>query len=401
MSSLYLQLPAPGLTGSTDFAYVLSTDGRTPGVSGAVAAPLLPVAAGAGAEVVAVVPVAMLSWHRFDWPKGVTAGSPRLRAAIGGLLEDELLDDPEAMHFALEPQARAGETAWVAACDRAWLRSALQALDAAGRHVTRIVPEFAPQEPPALHAIGEGETAQLVMHSEDGVLLMPLAPASLDLLPDLADDTLCLAEPAAAAHAEQLLQRTVVLQPVPQRWLQAAQSRWDLAQFEFASSGRARALKKFTSTLGELLHAPRWRPARWGAVLLLAINLVGLNAWAWRERAALADKRESVRATLTQTFPQVQAVIDAPVQMAREVARLRQATGTPSAGDLESLLGALAAGSPDATVSGLDYSPGELRVRGLRWTPEQLRAAEPALRSQGVTARMQGDALVLQAQEIR
>lgn len=399
MSSLYTQLPAAPLEGSPEFAYVLSSDGRTPGVSGRVAAPLLPAAEGAGSEVVAIVPAAMLSWHRFDWPKGVTAGSPRLRAAIEGLLEDELLDEPDTLHFALEPQARAGETAWVAACDRAWLRSVLQALEAAGRHVTRIVPEFAPQSPAGLHAIGEGESAQLVVHGPEGVLVIPLAPASIDLVGgSVASDTLCFAEPAASAHAEQLLQRPVVLQPAPQRWLQAAQSRWDLAQFDFASSGRARALKKFTTTLGELLRSPRWRPARWGAALLVAVNVIGLNAWAWRERSSLEAKREAVSTTLTQTFPQVRAVIDAPVQMEREVAALRQATGTPSARDMEHLLGALAEAGANTTVTALDYSPGELRVRATGWTPEQLRAVETALRTRGIAARVQGDALVLAPQ---
>jgi len=414
MSSLYVQLPAASVTGSSEFACVLSADGRTPGAITSAAASLLPATSGAGAQVVAIVPSSMLAWHRVAWPRGLAAGSPRLRAALEGLLEEQLLDDPEDLHFAVDPQARAGDEIWVAACDRAWLRACVQALEAVGRAPTRIVPEFAPEAPLTLHAVGatnasgtdtendpEGMGAWIVAHGPEGLLTLPLAPGAADLLPPLTEDTLCFAEPAVAERAQHLLQRPWVLQPAAQRWLQAAQSRWDLAQFDFASTGRARALKKFTTTLGELLHAPRWRPARWAVALLLALNVIGLNAWAWKERSALAAKRDAVRATLTHTFPQVKLVVDAPVQMEREVSTLRQATGAPSPSDLNILMGALSQVAAGRSVTGVDYASGELRVRGLGWTDTTLRNALPALRSQGVTASLQGDAVVLQAEGVR
>ena len=148
---------------------------------------------------------------------------------------------------------------------------------------------------------------------------LPLSSQALALLPSLPEDTPCVAEPAVAELAEQVLHRPPVLQQAPQRWLQAAQSDWDLAQFEFSSSGRARAFKKLGTAWADVLAAPQWRAARWGALLLVAVNLVGLNAWAWRERSALEEKREAIRRTLTQTFPQVKVVVDAPVQMEKEV----------------------------------------------------------------------------------
>ena len=73
------------------------------------------------------------------------SGTVRVRSVLNGLLEDRLLDEPERLHFALEPGARAGVSAWVAACNRIGLRSVVQALETAGRRVTRIIPEFAPQ----------------------------------------------------------------------------------------------------------------------------------------------------------------------------------------------------------------------------------------------------------------
>ena len=98
-----------------------------------------------------------------------------------------------------------------------------------------------------------------------------------------------------AGVAELVLGHKMTLQQAPQRWLQSARTRWDLAQFEFASSGRTRALKKFATGWAEVLHGAPWRPARWGAVALVVANLVGLNAWAWKERASLDDKRAAMR----------------------------------------------------------------------------------------------------------
>ncbi|HSV46347.1 MAG TPA: type II secretion system protein GspL, partial [Ramlibacter sp.] len=330
MRSLFVQLPLHAATASTEFAYLLSGDGRHVDQQGSAPAALLPLPTGAGAQVIAIAPAKALSWHRVELPRGTSASAPRLRAVLEGLLEDRLLDEPEAIHFAVEPGAQAGTSVWVAVCERAWLRSAVQLLEAAQRPVSRIAPEFAPEGALVLKALGQGEDATLVAASSEGVLLVPLAPASAPLLASFPDDTPVVAEPAAAALAEQLLKRPVVLQHPAERWLQSAQSSWDLAQLDFASSGRARRLKKLASGWADVLHAPHWRPARWAAGLLVALNLVGLNAWAWKEHAALEAKRDALRSTLTSTFPQVKVVVDAPVQMEKEVGALRQATGTVS-----------------------------------------------------------------------
>jgi general secretion pathway protein L len=395
MSALLVFLPAEPIHTATEFEYALSRDGSTVETHGTAQAALLP-SARAGTEVVAVVPAAMLSWHRVELPKGTSASSPRLRAVLEGLLEDQLLDEPDTLHFALQPQAGSSGPLWVAACDRAWLRSAVQVLETAERPAARIVPEFAPEGAPALYAQGDPQQPSLVVVSSEGVMILPLSSQALPLLPSLPEDTRCVAEPAVAALAEQVLQHPPVLQQAHQRWLQAAQSEWDLAQFEFSSSGRARALKKLGTAWADVLAAPQWRPARWGAVLLLAVNMVGLNAWAWRERSALEEKREAIRRTLTQTFPHVKVVVDAPLQMEKEVAALRQATGATSGRDLEAMLGALSTASPPTrVVSGLEFSQGELQVKGLAYTPDEARAVAAALKSQGFSANLRGETLAI------
>ena len=402
MSSLIVSLPQEPATSATEWAYALTPDGRTLADHGKTLAALLPVPRGAGAEVVAVVPVQALAWHRVTFPKGMAAGSPRLRAALEGVLEEQLLDETEAVHLALQPAPRSGEPTWVASCDRAWLRNALQLLEAADRPVTRIVPEFAPEGDPALAVLGDTEQPLAVASSSEGVLALPLTAATVSLLPALAEEAPRTAEPAVAGVAEHLLHRKLSLQQAPQRWLQAARSRWDLAQFEFASTGRARALKKLASGWGDVLNGAPWRPARWGAVVLVAANLVGLNAFAWKERVTLDGKRDAIRQALTQTFPTVRVVVDAPVQMEREVAALRQRTGTGSARDLDALLAALAASLPPGrTPRALEYGNGELRATGLALGSEEVRGVAAHLKTLGYTGSGEGETLAVSAEDVR
>jgi general secretion pathway protein L len=399
MRSLFVLLPPHPANAATEFAYVLSGDGRHVDQHGSAAAALLPMPTGAGAQVVAIAPARALSWHRIDLPKGSAPGSPRLRAVLEGLLEDRLLDEPQALHFALQPRAQAGAPAWVAVCDRSWLRSAVQVLEAAQRPVSRIVPEFAPEGALVLHALGEPDDATLAVVGDDGVMLMPLTASSVAMLATLPQDAPVVADPGASALAEQLLKRPVSLLHAGERWLHAAQSAWDLAQLDFASSGHARTLKKLAVHWADLLHAPQWAPVRWALVLLLTVNLLGLNAWAWKENAALQAKREGVRSMLTTTFPNVKLVVDAPVQMEKEVALLRRATGAPSGRDLEAMLGALATAAPAGRVAtAIEFNGAELRVLGLALQPPQLEPVVSGLKGQGYSAQLQGDALVI-AQE--
>ena len=410
MSTLILTLPLARSGPATEYRYTLSPDGHHATRHASASAALLPAMGRAASEVVAVVPARALSWQRVTLPPGISLQSPRLRAVLEGLLEERLLDDPAQLHFALQPGARPGTPVWVAICDRAWLRESLQALEAAGRPPARVVPEFAPASggPCELHALGTPEEGYLVITGhgpEQSVAVLPLSSAALALAGPLAggdDPPAILAEPAVAALAEKMLGRAVQLRTDSERALQAARSDWDLAQFDLASSGRTRTLRKFGGLVGALLRAPQWRAARWGAVVLVLAHLAGLNAWAWQERQALADKQAGVRNALQQTFPQVKVVVDAPVQMERELALLRQAAGTLSARDLEPLLTAAAqALPPDRQPTAIDFSAGELRLRGISLSDEEQAATRSAAQALGYRLSADGDSLLLRAETPR
>ena len=411
MNTLIVTLPQDPPLPSAQVDYVLTPEGRTVTGQSRVPAALLPVVA--NGEVVAVVPIQALSWHRVQLPRGTLArnflsesSSPRLRAILEGLLEERLLDDPAQLHFALAPGARDDAPVWVAVCDRAWLRTALQTLEQAGRHVSRIVPEFAPAgvadgagnadtdaDADALHVIGTPQSAHIVFTQNSGLAVLPLSQIGVALAA-WPETSAIVAEPSVAALAESFFKRPAGLQQNTQRWLRANRSGWDLAQFDLVNSGRTRTWKRAWGIARALLQAPRWRAARFGLVALVGVNLLGLNAWAWKERSNLDHKRQAVRELLTRTFPGVRVVVDAPAQMARELAQLRQATGGVSNGDFETLMasfGALALVNKSPTA--IEYIANEVRIKGLDLSSTEVAELAAKLKSQGYAARQDADSL--------
>lgn len=375
--------PADGPT--AQLSWVRSGDGRQALEHGRCAASLLP----AEAEVVLALPVRALSWHRLAVPK---VAASRLRAVLDGLLEERLLSDTTELHFALEPGARAGQTLWVAACDKAWLRSWLQALEAAGRPVSRIVPMLWPTVDAVHWAHDSGGHAWLASASAEGVRCLPLAAMGANSTAADATDAQWLADPAVAAQAEQALDRRLAPVPLHNWLLRVAQSDWNLAQFDLSLSSGARRGQRLRQALRQFRTAPAWRPARWGLAALLVAQLLGLNVAAWQERSSLDAKRQAVRQTLQQTFPNVTLVLDAPLQMQRELAQLQQAGGQLSGRDLEAMLSALGSSGLGTAAQRLVYSPGELRLQA---PEDQLRAQAQALQGGAWNAQIDGQALRL------
>lgn len=350
-------------------------------------------------EVVAVVPYSRLSWLTVQLPPG--SQGARLRLVLNGLLEDRLLDDIEQLHLALpaeiEATARTGGETLVAVCDKAWLRQALAPLDAAGLTVQRLVPELPPSDTPVLHVMGEPDQAHCVLCHANGVTLLPPNTAQWHAIPAFnANDLQIQSEPAMVTRVQSTLQRQPMLQSSAQRWVVSAQSAWDLAQGEWAQ-GRAQRWQRLAQAAWQALrHAPAWRSVRWGLAALLAVQVVGLNALAWREHAALNEQQIALQQILKTTFPSVTVIIDAPLQMQREINVLQQKSGAASSTDLEPLLAALASTIPAGQLpTQLHYANQALRVHGI--TPANPRTAQ--LNAQGLALRQEGnDVWVLQAE---
>ncbi|GGH62532.1 hypothetical protein GCM10010975_27350 [Comamonas phosphati] len=409
MSSLFLLLPAPAASPTGEYAYAQSSDGQHVQHSGQAAASMLP-AAGRADAVVAVVAWQMLSWHRIALPPGLNPHSrrqqPRLRAALEGLLEEKLLDDPQSLHLALAPQIHQAESCWVAVCDKQWLRSHLKHLEASGHTVARLVPEIAPAAEARLWALGDAEQPWLLACGVHGLSSLASLPLKTDasviaaLLAALPADAALQAEPQLTRLMEgnQAWNRPVEIQPPAQRLLAAARSPWDLAQFEFNLGTRTRWRRRLQEAWQSFSRAPQWRAARWGAALAVAAQLVGLNAWAWKENRAIEQRQQQAVQTLKDTFPRIPVVVDAAVQMQRELDLLRSASGALSAGDLEPLLAASAQIPGIQAATGLQYQERQLRIQGLALDGQAAADAQQSLAGSGLRLERSGNDWVLQAE---
>ena len=349
-----------------ELMWVRSADGQTADAHGCDVAALLP----HDDDLVLVLPVLALSWHRVVLPK---INAARLRQALDGLLEDRLLAEPVSLHLALQSGLGPGQAGWLAACDRDTLNAWLTRLQTAGRPVTRITPELWPQAEASWHALTQHNQPWLVLTHPCGVVTLPLQAAAegqsaantAPLLTGLAIDAPPRrSEPACVALAEAAMDAAFEVEPTWQRLLRSGQSPWNLAQFDLRLSAGARRSQRAAQGLRNALHSPAWRPARMGLLALLLSLLAGVNLLAWQEQRSLEGKKQQVNRLLTQNFPAVTLVMNAPVQMQREVAALQRASGSVTHGDLESLLQDISASTHDPVdFTAIEFANTESRFK--------------------------------------
>lgn len=400
MSTLVLSIPArqrlrarasdapsaEPVRAQTEYAYVITPDGLEVEAHGRCAAALLPKAA----TIVAVLADTDVGWHRIALPRAPAA---RLRAALGGILEEALLEDADTTHLALAPGAAAGQPTWVAAMDRLWLRGELVALQRARVFVDRVVPMVWPDDPPSGHfstaegaGPGAGDAVSLTWAHTDGVanvgLQGGLARALLPTPP--VPTTRWSASPSAAVTAEQWLGAPVNVMPLEQRLLQAARSLWNLRQFDLTP--RTRGARALRDSMRRLM-SPAWRPVRIGAVALVLAQIVGLNLWAWRQHREVDARRATLQSLVKANFPRVGELDiqrDAAAVMQRETQALRSLAGKAGETDLEPMLQAAAsAWPPERPVENFRFEPGKLSLAAIGWSDAQIEQFRSALRAGG------------------
>lgn len=415
MSTLIVALPVPprlssqGAAGAAlapaEYDHVLAS---SPGGAVQQAGRAAPAQLPAAQETVAVVPVQGVGWHRVTLPK---APAPKLRAALAGVLEDVLLEDDAELHLALAPGAKAGEPVWIAAVNKAWLKAQLDALEASGRTVDRVVPAWVPDDAPAGHffpglpqADGSDAGPQLAWRDAAGPLSLPAASdAARTLVASLGPDlpVRWTAEPECAAEAQRLAGDNLAALSASEFLANAARSAWNLRQFDLVAQRRgSRAAKEL---LQQLWNAPAWRPARFGLAALLLLNLVGINLWAWQQNQTVKKQKAAMVGLLQTTFPQVRAVVDAPAQMQKEVDLLRVSAGKPGEADLEPLLYAAEAAWPPsrAPADGLKFEPGQLIISSAGWSPQEVEAFRARLQPLGYEAESVPGRLTLRRAPLR
>jgi general secretion pathway protein L len=405
MSTLVIQLPprprpgdgdAPAArrAGDAELAYVLTPDGINITRQGRASPALMPKAESA----VVVLADTDVSWQRLAIPK---APPTRLRAAIAGALEEQLLEDPEGLHFALPPNASAGQSGFIAVVDKAWLKGELSALDKAGLAVERAVPGAWPEDTPLGHfsaAFGDDAAApmQLTWSDANGVVCLGLnGTLTRQMLPQwTAQPARWTAHPAVAAPAERWLGSSVTVMTDEQRALQAMRSLWNLLQFDIAPKHRGAvalrdAMRRWKSA--------SWRPVRWGLATLLALQVLGLNLWAWHQERQIKAKGAAMVELLKTSHPQVRAVLDAPAQMQRETELLRAAAGKAGDSDLETLLGVAASAWPEGQppLAMLKFENGRLSFATSGWNDAQVSQFRAQLGAADWSVTQDGSTLTL------
>ena len=146
-----------------------------------------------------------------------------------------------------------------------------------------------------------------------------------------------------------------------------------------------------------MLRAPQWRWLRWGLAAFAALNIIGLNAWAWQAKQDLAAQRAQINTLFTTTFPQVPVVVDAPLQMRQQLQRLQQASGslTPASFDV---LAAQVGSQLPAAVQPCEIRYDDARLSLLGLAPDQAAVTEwqGTLQSQGILSHWEDSVLILE-----
>ncbi len=384
---------------SAPYHYWLSPNGSSISLSGQAAASLMPKNAG---EVVVVMPWQWVSWHSVKLPPLSQFSTEKVTALLNGILEDQLLDELSTLHFILPSNLReltqAGQEVVIGVCSRDLLRQATQALQAQGITVQRIVCELSPSAArrapsnaqqsaevgansgadksslehssavPVLHVIGPASSPpSAVLCTAEGVIKLPPSTADWSAFKALgAQDLIILSEPQWVQSTTQALGREPRLHSLSQRILEATQSNWDAATGEWEQSRGLRFYRRIQRIYLSFMHTPQWSLARKAIVALIVLNLSGLNAWSWIQSANIKERETELTKLLKETFPAIGLIVDPSLQMQREMRRLQHARGQSAAGDVESMLAAVALQLPqNYKLQSFSYTANELRLNGV------------------------------------
>ncbi|MDR5821405.1 MULTISPECIES: type II secretion system protein GspL [unclassified Caballeronia] len=344
---------------------------------------------------------------------------PRLRQALPNVVEDQLIQDPQTCHIAVDPVALADGRRVVAVIDRGWFRFVVGAFAGAGHRNLKAVPAMRCLPVPTAAAAPVEPDAALDADADEGALpstpfiaglLGPVISTAPALIGEMAAPTpaslgaprieiaIARGERAAlgeglALSAESIVPTLTALagdhpatlyslvdlpgdeprlasvrpvaghvdipgaQPIAFETLarNALASRFDLCQFEFA----AQPWKLDRATVRRL-RVPIALVA-----LSVLVSIIGINVQ-WLQ---LARQRDAINAQMTElllnAFPTTTVVLDAPDQMTRNLDRLRTASGELSPADFLSLADGLARSLgpvPVNGIAGLDYRDRHLEV---------------------------------------
>ena len=325
----------------------------------------------------------------------------KLETALPFVLEDGLLDDVSTVHVVPGAKLADGRTV-LYALNKGWLSGFLAACSAAKLRLRRIVPEFCllPQRSEEWSVAWDGTQGFMAMAGHMG---SALDCGGESRIPTLLQLRLHQAPPAALRL---FTLRNDVEAPswgikVPVLF---ERQHFDWRKAEIPADTPNLLWGKFAPPprIGELW--PVLRPALMVLLLLFCVEAALTNI----EWAVLAHEKRQLSNAMTDTFRETfgadAVVVDAPLQMRRNVARLRHAAGVADDADFLPLLEKFSVATddlPGRVLNTVRYDGGKLDVE-MRLTGAHTidllrqRIAEAGLSLQVTDTQSTGAALTLQ-----
>jgi general secretion pathway protein L len=142
---------------------------------------------------------------------------PRLRQALPNIVEDQLIQDPQTCHIAVDPQPVAGGRQLLAIIDRGWFRFICEGFAAAGHRsvravpVTRCLPQAGALETPAEVAEMVNAGEPVLAGSASAATSPPgMAPGVASVVPMVAAVLGAVVQTAPALLLESTIESTVI-----------------------------------------------------------------------------------------------------------------------------------------------------------------------------------------------
>lgn len=316
-----------------------------------------------------------------------TQSRAKIAQALPFALEDQLLGEPENMHFAHRPLTDGRIAVAVTARER--LEGWLHALGEAGLHPASLCPV------PLAAPYVEGRWSAMAFEDELWVRTAPLSGFACSV-PEAAVPALltaALSEARGGAHApEELIIFNKPAQIDEQAWgtalgLPVVTQSLDL-------SAQMTEPPPFNLLQAEFAPLARWRKlaaALRPAAIMLAILLLGglvftIGEW-WHLSNTAQQQRAEMMALFRKSFPEARVVVDPALQMQRNLAALRARGGAAGAGDLLPLLtraGPALKAHPEASLAGMQYADGALTLELSLPSFQALDALKTALAGAGL-----------------
>lgn len=321
-----------------------------------------------------------------------TRSRAKIAQALPYALEDQLLGEPESLHFAYRPLADGVLAVAVTARER--LQSWLNALQAAD-----ITPTFL--SPAMLALPWDGHSWSLALDENEAIVRTgPWSGFTCIMPPDRSvPDELILALREARSK-EQTPNSLSFLNPPAgidvARWSALLQIPVQGREEEFWVQTRVAPalslLQSEFSPIDQLRQATRLLlPA--GVIMLvwLVLGLIfNLGQW-WRLTHVERTQRQQMFALFRQTFPDARAVVDPPLQMARNLAALQSGGGRPGPGDMLALLAQTAPvlqSNPAVHVHNVQYADSSVTFELSVPDYQAMEALSKALAAQGLRAEV-------------